>query len=60
MTVNPNIGFNIPKVNTMSFEEITVTKIEPNVFEPPALNEVSTGFAQGQEIGLNTNQNRCV
>ena len=60
VTVNPNIGFNIPKVNTMSFEEITVNKIEPNVFEPPALNEVSTGFAQGQEIGLNTNQNYIV
>ncbi|WP_147369684.1 autotransporter-associated N-terminal domain-containing protein, partial [Fusobacterium hwasookii] len=60
VTVNPNIGFNIPKVNTMSFEEIIVNKIEPNVFEPPALNEVSTGFAQGQEIGLNTNQNYIV
>ena len=60
VAVNPNIAFNIPKVNTMSFEEITVNKIEPNVFEPPALNEVSTGFAQGQEIGLNTNQNYIV
>jgi len=60
VAVNPNIAFNIPKVNTMSFEEIIVNKIEPNVFEPPALNEVSTGFAQGQEIGLNTNQNYIV
>ena len=60
VAVNPNIAFNIPKVNTMSFEEITVNRIEPNVFEPPALDEVSTGFAQGQEIGLNTNQNYIV
>ena len=60
VAVNPNIAFNIPKVNTMSFEEIIVNRIEPNVFEPPALDEVSTGFAQGQEIGLNTNQNYVV
>ena len=58
--IQPNVGFTIPEVKTISFEEIKVNKLEPNVFEPPALNEVSTGFAQGQEIGLNTNQNYIV
>jgi len=58
--IQPNVNFTIPEVKTVSFEEIKVNKLEPNVFEPPALNEVSTGFAQGQEIGLNTNQNYIV
>ena len=58
--IQPNVRFTIPEVKTVSFEEIKVNKLEPNVFEPPALDEVSTGFAQGQEIGLNTNQNYIV
>nr|WP_314115470.1 autotransporter-associated N-terminal domain-containing protein [uncultured Leptotrichia sp.] len=58
--IQPNVSFSIPPVKTISFDEIKVNKLEPNVFEPPALNEVSTGFAQGQEIGLNTNQNYIV
>ncbi len=59
-TVSPDTGFKLPDVPTSSFDEIRVSILRPNLFEPPALNDLSTGFAQGQEIGLNTNQNYII
>ncbi len=60
LSVTPTISFKIPDVTAYSFEKINVSSLQPNVFEPPALDDVSTGFAQGQEIGLNTNQNYII
>ena len=55
--INPNVNFTIPDVTTASFNEIVVDRLEPNVFEPPALNEVSTGFSQGSAVGIDTHPN---
>ena len=44
--ITPNINFSIPPVTTVTFAEKTLPDIRPNVFNPPALDQVSTGFAQ--------------
>ena len=48
-TVAPHINFSIPPVTTVTFKEKSLSNINPNVFNPPALNEVATGFAQDMQ-----------
>ena len=48
-TVAPHINFLIPPVTTVTFKEKSLSNINPNVFNPPALNEVATGFAQDMQ-----------
>ncbi|WP_158612524.1 autotransporter domain-containing protein, partial [Leptotrichia sp. OH3620_COT-345] len=47
--VNPNVKFTIPDVTTVTFTPTTLPDINPNVFDPPALDEVSIGFAQDMQ-----------
>ena len=49
VVINPTVRFNIPEVTTVSFRPTTLPDIKPNVFDPPALNEVATGFAQDMQ-----------
>ena len=46
LAVNPTVKFNIPDVETVSFTPTKLPEIKPNVFNPPALDEVSVGFSQ--------------
>ena len=47
--ITPNINFSIPPVTTVTFVEKALPDIKPNVFNPPALDEVATGFAQDMQ-----------
>ncbi|MDO5089093.1 MAG: autotransporter-associated N-terminal domain-containing protein, partial [Leptotrichiaceae bacterium] len=60
VVVNPNVKFTIPDVTTVTFKEVVVGKVEPNIFEPPALNEVSSGFAQGDPVGVDKHFNYII
>lgn len=44
--IHPNIRFTIPDVSTVTFSPTTLSDISPNVFNPPALDQVATGFSQ--------------
>ena len=44
--IHPNIRFTIPDVSTVTFSPTTLPDISPNVFNPPALDQVATGFSQ--------------
>ena len=46
LAVNPTVKFNILNVETVSFTPTKLPEIKPNVFNPPALNDVATGFSQ--------------
>lgn len=47
--VTPNVQFTIPDVSTVTFTPTILPAINPNVFNPPALNEVASGFAQDMQ-----------
>ncbi len=47
--ITPNVRFTIPDVSTVTFNPTTLHEINPNVFNPPALNEVAIGFAQDMQ-----------
>lgn len=47
--INPNISFTIPDISTVTFTPTTLPDVTPNVFNPPALNEVATGFSQDMQ-----------
>lgn len=44
--MTPSVNFSVPNVETVEFVKRELHSITPNVFNPPALNEVSIGFAQ--------------
>ena len=46
VAINPTVRFTIPDVETVSFTPTKLPEIKPNVFNPPALDDVSIGFAQ--------------
>ena len=47
--VTPNVQFTIPDVSTVTFTPTILPAINPNVFNPTALNEVASGFAQDMQ-----------
>ncbi|MDO4690657.1 MAG: autotransporter-associated N-terminal domain-containing protein, partial [Fusobacterium sp.] len=49
MEIVPNIKFTIPDVATSGFNPRELSSVEPNVFNPPALDQVATGFAQDMQ-----------
>ena len=57
VTVNVTMP-NVPTMASVSIPSFTPTTPHintPSIFTPPALNDVSTGFGQGSEIGFNVN-----
>ena len=49
VAINPTVNFGIPDVETVAFTPTKLPDIKPNVFNPPALDEVSVGFSQDSQ-----------
>lgn len=47
--VTPNVQFTIPDVSTITFTPTILPAINRDMFNPPALNEVASGFAQDMQ-----------